>query len=123
MSLQILVPNIFYADIQTGLKLFVDCLGFEIVYSDTDTEQPFYIVKKDTVKVYLVEDEQLALEDRPQFRIETDDIEAVYRQVHERYPELLHANSNEVALKDWGAKEFALLDESHVCIIFMQWHP
>ena len=116
-----LIPNIFYSDVKVGLNLFVDCLGFEIVYSDTESEQPFYVVKRDGVKVYLVEDDDFAMKDRPELRIETDDIESVYNEIKERYPDLLHPNLPEVTLREWGAKEFAVLDESHVCIVFMQW--
>lgn len=121
MSLQVLIPNIFYSDVQVGLQLFVDCLGFEIVYSDTESEQPFYVVKRDGVKAYLVEDADFAMKDRPELRIETDDIEGIYNEIRERCPELLHPNLPEIALREWGAKEFAVLDESHVCIVFIQW--
>ena len=121
MSLQVLIPNIFYSDVQVGLQLFVDCLGFEVVYTDTEGEQPFYVVKRDGIKVYLVEDADFAMKDRPELRIETDDIDGVYNEIKERYPDLLHPNLPEVTLREWGAKEFAVLDESQVCIVFMQW--
>lgn len=35
----------------------------------------------------------------------------VYETVSRSHPEFLHANLNEVTLRPWGAKEFALLDE------------
>lgn len=116
-----MIPNIYYSDVQVGLQLFVDCLGFEVVYSDTAGEQPFYVVKRDGVKVYLVEDQDFAMKDRPELRIETDDIESIYSEIRERNPDLLHPNLPEVTLREWGAREFAVLDESHVCIVFIQW--
>ncbi|MBE7173171.1 MAG: hypothetical protein INR73_21535 [Williamsia sp.] len=121
MSLQVLIPNIFYSDVQVGLHLFVEGMGFEIVYSDIEGEQPFYVVKRDGVKVYLVEDADFAMRDRPELRIETDDIESIYNEISDRHPELLHPNLPEVTVREWGAKEFALVDESHVCIVFVQW--
>ena len=36
MKFTTLVPNIFYADINVGLKLFVECLGFKIEKSPKD---------------------------------------------------------------------------------------
>ena len=116
-----MIPTIFYSDVQVGLQLFVDCLRFGIVYSDTEGEQPFYVVKRDGIKVYLVEDADFAMKDRPELRIETDDIESIHNEIKERRPELLHPNLSEVTLREWGAKELAVLDESHVCIVFMQW--
>jgi hypothetical protein len=54
-------------------------------------------------------------------RIEPDDIEEAYNHVKKKNPELLHPNLKEITLRPWGAKEFALLDESGVCLIFQQW--
>ena len=116
-----MIPNIFYTDIRTGLQLFVDCMGFDIAYSEPDADKPFYVVKRDTVKAHLVQDEEYAVKDRPELRIETDDIEGMYKEVSERNPELLHPNLKVVTLREWGAREFALRDASDVCIIFMQW--
>lgn len=121
MSLQVLIPNIFYTDVAAGLQLFVECLGFEIAYSEPDAPKPFYVVRRDSVKAYLVQDAEFALKDRPELRIETDDIDSIYTEVSERFPGLLHPNLKKVTLREWGAKEFALLDKSGVCIVFMQW--
>ena len=121
MTLTTLVPNIFYADIKHGLKLFVECLGFKIDYDDLDSPTPFCVVKKDCIKIHLVQSEEFALKDRPEIRIETDDIDGVYDLVKEKNPELLHPNSKEVTMKPWKAKEFALLDESGVCVVIQQW--
>jgi predicted HAD superfamily hydrolase len=55
-------------------------------------------------------------------RLETDNIQDVYDEIKAEYPELLHPNGKEVTLKPWGAKEFALRDESGVSIIIQQWN-
>jgi len=121
MKFNTLVPNIFYSDINTGLKLFVNCLGFDIAYDELKSERPFCIIKKDTLKIHLVQDHDFAIKDRPEIRIETDDIDAVYQLVNKNAPELLHPNSNKVSSRPWGSKEFALRDESDVCVIIVQW--
>ncbi|MBS1773142.1 MAG: hypothetical protein JST82_09780 [Bacteroidetes bacterium] len=121
MKFKTLTPNIFYADIQDGLKLFVQCLGFEVVYDDLASSNPFCVIEKDGLKACLIQDAEFAAKDRPELRLETDNIEEVYTKVNATYPELLHPNSNKVSLKPWQALEFALLDASGVCIIVQQW--
>ncbi len=117
-----LVPNIFYEDIKVGLKLFVECLGFRIGYDDLSSTDPFCVVEKDGLAAHLVQSKEFAIKDRPELRLETDDIEAVFNKVKNSNPELLHPNSNVVSLKPWNAKEFAVRDESGVCIILQQWN-
>jgi hypothetical protein len=117
-----LVPNIFYEDIKAGLKLFVDCLGFDIGYDELEAPEPFCVVQKDGLAAHLVQSKEFAVKDRPELRLETDDIDSVFDKIINSYPELLHPNSNKVSLKPWNAREFALRDESGVCIIIQQWN-
>lgn len=35
-----LIPNIFYADINIGINLFIDCLEFKIGYNNRESENP-----------------------------------------------------------------------------------
>lgn len=116
-----IVPNIFYTDIKTGLKLFVDCLEFTIGHSELDTEQPFCVVEKDELRVNLFQNQEYAEKDRPEFRLVTHNIEEAYRKIAASHPDYLHPNLNKVTLRPWGAREFALRDESNVCIIIQQW--
>lgn len=116
-----LVPNIFYEDIQIGIKLFIDCLEFEMGYSDLEGEQPCCVARKDAVAVFLIQSKEFAEKDRPELRLHTDNIEEVHAKVASKYPELLHPNGREISIKPWGAKEFALRDESDVCLIIQQW--
>ena len=116
-----LVPNVFYTDIKTGLKLFVECHGFAITYDDLNSGNPFCVVQKDGLALHLIQSEEFAAKDRPELRLETEDIETVYSHVKENFPELLHPNSKQVTLKPWKAKEFALLDESGVCLVVQEW--
>ncbi len=117
-----LSPNIFYTEINVGLKLFVQCLEFRIAYDDLNGDEPFCVIEKDGLGIHLIQSKEFAEKDRPELRLETDNIEEVYDSVKKRFPGLLHPNSKIISLRTWGAKEFALKDESDVCIIIQQWN-
>ncbi len=116
-----LVPNIFYADINMGLRLFVDCLEFKIGHDELTAAQPFCALDKDGLGLLLFQDAEFAAKDRPELRLLTNDIDEVYRKVAATHPQYLHPNLNKVTLRPWGAREFALKDESDVCVIIQQW--
>ena len=116
-----LVPNIFYEDIHIGLNLFIDCLEFTIGYNNLEAENPSCIAEKDGLGIFIIQSKEFAEKDRPEFRLQTNNIEEVFRKVRSNHADLLHLNSKMVSLKPWGAKEFALLDKSGVCIIIQQW--
>ena len=115
-----LIPQIFYEDVQVGVRLFRDGLGFRLVHEDVSGEQPFCILRRDLVRVHLRGDAELARGDRPQLRLAVDDIHALHREVMERAPALLHPNGRHVTLKPWGLHEFALRDATQVCVIVEQ---
>lgn len=122
MTFKALVPNIFYADIQAGLTLFVSCLGFKVTYDQlNDAGHAFCVAERDSIKVHLVRDAVFAGKDRPELRLETDNIQALYTDVKQRHPSLLHPNVNEIVQRPWGVKEFTLLDSSGVCIVVQEW--
>ena len=112
-----LIPKIFYERLEDGLAFFVQGLGFEILYQDVNLA----VIARDGAKAYLVEDAEYAAKDRPELAIDTDAIDSVFAEISQRAPHLLHPNGNQVTAKPWGAKEFALLDKTHVCVIFRQW--
>jgi hypothetical protein len=115
-----LVPNIFYKDINSGLRLFVDCLGFKLGHSELNSHTPFCVLEKDGLRINLFQDAKYAKEHNPEFRLVTDDIEEVFERIKTNYPEFLHPNLNTVTLRPWGAREFALRDEQ-VCVIVQKW--
>lgn len=119
MKLKRVIPKIFYTNIKDGLELFVECLAFEIAYKE-DKPTPFYIIKRDEVVLHLLQDKEFAEKDRPEIRIETDDIEALYNEVKANNEKLLHPNLKAIKAQPWGLKEFALRDKSGVCIIIHQ---
>src|SRR5664279_2376976 len=116
-----LVPNVFYTDIKAGLRMFVECLEFSIGHDELKSDQPFCAIEKDGLSMLLFQNKEYAEKDRPEFRLVTNDIEEVYKKVASTYPGFLHPNLKEISLRPWGAKEFALIDDSGVCIIIQQW--
>lgn len=120
MNFTRLVPNIFYKDIQDGLKLFIDCLEFKMEYSEINAAHPFCVVSKDQLHINLFQDVTLANEHNPEFRLVTNDIEAAYKKIASTHPEFLHPNLNKITLRPWGAREFAIKD-NQLGIVIQQW--
>ncbi len=112
-----LIPKIFYADRDVGLDLFVDGLGFEVLYQD-DT---LSVIEREGAKAYIVESAEFAAKDRPELAIETDRIEEIHADIAKRRPDLLHPNGRTLTKRPWGSTEFGLLDSSGVCVVFRQW--
>jgi hypothetical protein len=112
-----LIPKIFYAKIEDGLELFVRCLGFKILHQDDN----LVVVERDGAKAYLVQDAEFAAKDRPELTIETDAIQNLYEEISATCPSILHPNAKSVERKPWGSLEFAVRDETEVCVIFRQW--
>jgi hypothetical protein len=112
-----LIPQVFYKDMQVGMDLFADGIGMAVLHRDDG----FAVLERDRAKVYVVEDAGHAALDRPELGIETDDIEAVYGDISRRRPDLLHPNLSRIQRQAWGAREFALLDATTVCVVFRDW--
>jgi hypothetical protein len=112
-----LVPKVFFDHMSEGLDLFVNGLGFKVLYQD----DLLAVAARDEAKAYIVESAEYAAKDRPEIAIETDTIGALYREISTNRPDLLHPNSNAVMKKPWGAEEFAVLDKTGVCVVFRQW--
>lgn len=121
MNFTKLVPNIFYEDINVGLDLFVNCLEFKIGYNGLAEKTPCCVVGRDGLSVFLFQSKEYADKDRPEIRIHTTDIEEAYKKISSTHPQLLHPNLSKPTLRPWGAREFALADPSHVCVIIQQW--
>ena len=121
MNFTKLVPNIFYTDIKVGLRFFIECLEFSMGHEELNSDQPYCVIKKNELSILLFQNKEYAEKNRPEFRLVTNDIEEVYKKVSSTHPEFLHPNLKEITLRPWGAKEFALKDDSNVCIIIQQW--
>jgi hypothetical protein len=112
-----LIPKVFFNEMNEGLDLFVNGLGFKVLHQDGELA----VVERDGAKAYVVQSPEYAAKDRPEIALETDDINGIYAEISAKRPDLLHPNSRRVAMKPWGAQEFALLDKTGVCIVFRQW--
>ncbi len=120
MTFEKLVPNIFYVDINDGLKFFVECLQFSIGHSELDSKNPFCVLEKDGLRINLFEDIALAKGHYPEFRLVTKNIEEVYEKVSTSHPEFLHPSLKVITLRPWTAKEFALKD-NQVGVVIQEW--
>ena len=120
MNFTKLVPNVFYADINEALKLFIDCLEFSIEHDELKSAHPFCVIAKNDLRINLFENEALAKEHNPEFRLVTNNIDEVYKKVSSSHPQFLHPNLKQVTLRPWGAKEFALTDKQ-IGIVIQQW--
>ncbi|MBI1228465.1 MAG: hypothetical protein GC192_24735 [Bacteroidetes bacterium] len=115
-----LVPNIFYKDLQTGLKTFVECLEFTIGHDERQADTPFCVLEKDGLRINLFQDKELAENNHPEFRLVTTNIEEVYEKIKTSFPELLHPNLREITRRPWGAKEFAIMD-GQLGVVVQEW--
>jgi hypothetical protein len=115
-----LSPSLFYIDIQTALKSFVDCLEFSIAHDEIYTPNPFCVVEKDGLGILIFQNQELARQFSPEIRLVTDNINEVYERVSTKFPQLLHPNLSEPTLRPWGATEFAMVD-GQIGIIIQQW--
>jgi hypothetical protein len=120
MHFEKLVPNIFYKDINDGLRTFVDCLGFSIGHEELKSAQPFCVLEKDGLRINLFENALLAIEHHPEFRLVTSNIEEVFQKVSTSHPDLLHPNLRVITLRPWGAMEFAIKD-TQLGVVIQQW--
>ena len=119
--LQRFVATVFYADVAVGLDLFVDGLGMTVVHRDGG----FVVLARDGAKIQLAEDAEAAAHaERPELGLEVADVhalEALHADVAARRPDLLHPNLREPTDRPWGAREFALLDATTVCVVVRAW--
>jgi len=120
MNFTKLVPNIFYTNIRSGIKTFVECLEFTISHDELNSNRPFCVVEKDGLRVNLFQNKEYAEQHNPEFRLVTHNIDEVYKKIKSKYPELLHPNLNQITIRPWGAKEFAITDEQ-IGIVIQQW--
>jgi len=120
MNFTKLAPNVFYTDIKDALKLFVECLEFNIAHDELKSDKPFCVIERDGLRINLFENKELAGEHNPEFRLVTSNIEEAYKKISSTHPEFLHPNLSKITLRPWVAKEFAVMDKQ-LGIVIQQW--
>ncbi|MBB6327496.1 hypothetical protein FHS59_003139 [Algoriphagus iocasae] len=120
MNFTKLVSSVFYHDLNDGLEMFVNCLEFSVAHQDLYTSQPYCVLRKGQIGLMLFQDKELAEEHHPELRLVTDNIEEVFAKVSSTNPHFLHPNLNQITLRPWGAREFAITDKQ-LGIRFQQW--
>lgn len=116
-----LIPTIRYEDIAIGRDLFEGGLGFHVIHESDD----FLVLDRGGVKVYIGHTDDQG-PDRPEFGLETDAIDAWYADIKARRPDLLHPTyppGGGIIGREYGAREFAVLDATTVCVVFRDWTP
>ncbi len=112
------VPTVFYADLSVGLDLFRGGLAMTVVHEDGG----LLVLEREGAKIQLSENAVAAANsERPELGLETDDVESVFADVAARRPDLLHPNLPTVRMRPWGAREFAVLDATTVCVVVREW--
>ena len=94
--------------------------AFEITHNEINSKHPFCVLEKNGLRINLFQNEALAKEHNPEFRLVTDNIKDVYDEIASTHPQLLHPNLNKITLRPWGAKEFAIKD-NQLGIVFQEW--
>ena len=76
---------------------------------------------KDGLATFINQSKEFTEKDRPELRLQPDNIEEFYDKTKATLPVLLNPNGYKISLIPCGAREFKLLDESGVCIIVQKW--
>eukprot|EP00656_Telonema_subtile_P006823 TRINITY_DN13178_c0_g1_i1.p1 TRINITY_DN13178_c0_g1~~TRINITY_DN13178_c0_g1_i1.p1 ORF type:complete len:124 (+),score=25.36 TRINITY_DN13178_c0_g1_i1:214-585(+) len=119
MALVRTVASVFYNEFEDGRPFWVDFLGFAVVHQD----EGICVLQRDGVKFCLLRDQEYVAAPPPLYRIEVDDIQAVWADIQTRHPERRFEHPRFVEgpeLREWGCWEFAVKDEQ-ACLVFQQW--
>ncbi|GHC11698.1 hypothetical protein [Cerasicoccus arenae] len=120
MKYQSVTPGIQYTDLAQPKEFFIDFMGFKVIHEEPD----FCVVQRDGVKFCLHIDEEYSKNLAPLFRIETDDIQAVWQELLAKDPtkSRIHPRFKDgPELRPWSAWEFAVGWGDHVCLVFQEW--
>ncbi|MBP6996276.1 MAG: hypothetical protein KBB39_09090 [Phycicoccus sp.] len=113
------IPKVFYRDLAVGRDLFVDGLQMQVSHDSPD----FVVVQRDGCTIYLVQ-AGVDCPEAPELAIETGSIDDIYADITARRPDLLHPTyprGGGIVRREYGAREFAVLDATTVCVVFRDW--
>jgi uncharacterized glyoxalase superfamily protein PhnB len=105
-------------DVAGAIAFYEEQLGFKTIYTEGDP-LTLAIVKRDAAEIFLYQNDDQHLAEWTTFRIQVENIEALYEEFQAKGGAMLHPNG-ELKTQPWGAKEFAILDVVGVCITFYE---
>ncbi|MDJ0595409.1 MAG: VOC family protein [Pleurocapsa sp. MO_226.B13] len=105
-------------DLEKTVAFYEKQLGFKRIHQEGD---PIYmaIVKRDSVQIFLLKNEDKHLAKGTSLRINVDRIEELYAEFQAKGGEMIHPNGK-LETKPWGMKEFVVLDLAGVCLTFCE---
>ena len=105
-------------DLEKTVVFYEQQLGFTRIHQEGD---PIYmaVVKRDSVQMFLVQNEHLNLAQGSSLRINVNEIEQLYAEFQNKEEEIISPDG-ELATKPWGMKEFVVLDPTGVCLTFCE---
>ncbi len=123
------VMGVPYTDLTEPKRFFTEQIGMSIEHEEAGK---LVVVARGNVKLHLFKWDEIAVDTEafkmtaPVIRIETDDIQAMWREMCERDPEGKHIHPRTKSkggpeLRPWRAWEFGVSDENNVLVLFQQW--
>lgn len=105
-------------DVEKAIAFYEEQLGFTVLYQEG---QPITLalVQRDAAEIFLQKNADQHLAEWTTFRIEVQQIEALYQELQAKGGRMIHPKG-QLELKPWGMKEFVILDPAGVAITFYE---
>ena len=105
-------------DLEQTVVFYEQQLGFKRIHQEGD---PIYmaIVKRDSVQIFLVQNEHMNLGRGTNLRINVNQIEKLHAEFQAKEGEIIHPDGK-LKTKPWGMKEFVVIDPTGVCLTFCE---
>ena len=105
-------------DLEQTVVFYEQQLGFKRIHQEGD---PIYmaIVKRDSVQIFLVQNEHMNLGRGTNLRINVNQIEKLHAEFQAKEGEIIHPDGK-LKTKPWGMKEFVVVDLTGVCLTFCE---
>jgi catechol 2,3-dioxygenase-like lactoylglutathione lyase family enzyme len=104
------------SDVDATIAFYEQQLGFTTVHKEGEPTE-MAIVKRDTVEIFLFQNDDRHVAEQTAFRIHVEHVEALYAEYQAQG--VIHPNGK-LDAKPWGTKEFGVLDPTGVCITFYE---
>jgi uncharacterized glyoxalase superfamily protein PhnB len=105
-------------DVAGAIAFYEEQLGFSTIYTEGEPVT-LAIVKRDSVEIFLYQNDDQHLAEWTTFRIQVENIDQLYDEFQAKGGAMFHPKG-QLQTQPWGAKEFAILDVVGVCITFYE---